>query len=47
MGKHRLGSAERQWGGPELVIDAEAAAEAATTPLPVVDDSRRREDDAD
>lgn len=29
MGKHRLGTAEGQWGGPELVEDAESATESA------------------
>ncbi len=44
MGKHSMGATDRQWGGPELVVDAEAAAEAATRPLPVLEDS---EDDSD
>ena len=32
MGKHRLGTADGQWGGPELVHDAEAAAQTAQLP---------------
>ncbi|CAL9516822.1 hypothetical protein AB0A74_41885 [Saccharothrix sp. NPDC042600] len=36
MGKHRLGTADGQWGGPELVEDAESAAETAH--LPVVEE---------
>ncbi|MEU6148596.1 hypothetical protein ABZ816_01195 [Actinosynnema sp. NPDC047251] len=42
MGKHSMGSADRQWGGPELVEDAQAAAEAATAPLPVLEDPEAR-----
>ncbi|WP_433273650.1 hypothetical protein ACQPZF_19625 [Actinosynnema sp. CS-041913] len=35
MGKHSMGATERQWGGPELVVDAEAAADqAAGAPMP-------------
>ncbi|MEV0679051.1 hypothetical protein AB0I60_21285 [Actinosynnema sp. NPDC050436] len=42
MGKHSMGATDRQWGGPELVEDAEAAAEAATAPLPAVEDAEGR-----
>ncbi|MEU4805407.1 hypothetical protein [Actinosynnema sp. NPDC023587] len=44
MGKHSMGATDRQWGGPELVEDAEAAVEAATTPLPVLDEADSRSD---
>ncbi|RKT55799.1 hypothetical protein [Saccharothrix australiensis] len=47
MGKHSMGATDRQWGGPELVVDAEAAAEAATTPLPVADETAPEADAAD
>ncbi|MBW4717952.1 hypothetical protein [Saccharothrix obliqua] len=39
MGKHSMGASDRQWGGPELVADTEAAAEAATAPLPAADEA--------
>ncbi|MEJ2856783.1 MULTISPECIES: hypothetical protein [unclassified Saccharothrix] len=39
MGKHRLGTADGQWGGPELVDDAEAAA-AQTAPMPAVEEQQ-------
>ncbi|MBM7809354.1 hypothetical protein [Saccharothrix algeriensis] len=44
MGKHSMGATDRQWGGPELVVDAEAAAEAATAPRPAGDEGAREAD---
>ncbi|GAA1342373.1 hypothetical protein GCM10009660_29730 [Catellatospora bangladeshensis] len=44
MGKHSMGATDRQWGGPELVVDAEAGAEAATAPRPAGDEGAREAD---